>query len=82
MLNNGLSRSAIMSAAILLFTGCASSSPADEARLNAEMVVLTQKIDALTVELKALKTKQAKEQLKTQQQMKAQKAKTQMQQKT
>ena len=51
---------------VLLLTGCASH--ADDAKLQADMVILTQKMQALNTELIALKAKQAKEQqLKDQQ---------------
>jgi outer membrane murein-binding lipoprotein Lpp len=51
---------------LLLVTGCASH--ADDAKLQADMVILTQKMQALNTELIALKAKQAKEQqLKDQQ---------------
>ena len=51
---------------LLLLTGCASH--ADDAKLQADMVILTQKMQALNAELIALKAKQAKEQqLKDQQ---------------
>lgn len=44
---------------LLLVTGCASHS---DAKLEADMVVLTQKMQALNAELIALKAKQVKEQ--------------------
>jgi uncharacterized protein YaiL (DUF2058 family) len=53
-------------------TGCASQH--DEAKLQSDMVILTQKMQVLTAELKALREKQQKEQqLKVQRQMKAEK---------
>lgn len=56
---------------LLLVTGCASHS--DDAKLEADMVVLTQKMQALNAELITLKAKQAKEQqLKEEQKLKAQ----------
>ncbi|MBB6055531.1 hypothetical protein [Tolumonas osonensis] len=58
---------------LFVATGCASQS--NEAKLQSDLVILTQKMQALTVELKVLKEKQLKEQqLKAQQQMKAAKA--------
>lgn len=55
---------------LLLLTGCASH--ADDAKLQADMVILTQKMQALNAELIALKVKQAKEQQLKDQQMKTQ----------
>ena len=55
---------------LLLVTGCASH--ADDAKLQADMVILTQKMQALNAELIALKVKQAKEQQLKDQQMKTQ----------
>lgn len=55
---------------MLLLTGCASH--ADDAKLQADMVILTQKMQALNAELIALKAKQAKEQQLKTQQLKAQ----------
>jgi len=55
---------------MLLVTGCASH--ADDAKLKADMVILTQKMQALNTELIALKAKQAKEQQLKTQQLKAQ----------
>nr|WP_321239793.1 hypothetical protein [uncultured Tolumonas sp.] len=55
---------------LLLLTGCASH--ADDAKLQADMVILTQKMQALNTELIALKAKQAKEQQLSDQQTKAQ----------
>ena len=55
---------------LLLLTGCASH--ADDAKLQADMVILTQKMQALNAELIALKAKQAKEQQLKTQQLKAQ----------
>lgn len=55
---------------LLLVTGCASH--ADDAKLQADMVILTQKMQALNAELIALKAKQAKEQQLKDQQMKTQ----------
>ena len=55
---------------MLLVTGCASH--ADDAKLQADMVILTQKMQALNTELIALKAKQAKEQQLKTQQLKAQ----------
>ena len=54
---------------LLLLTGCASH--ADDAKLQADMVILTQKMQALNAELIALKAKQAKEQQLKDQQLKA-----------
>ena len=54
---------------LLLVTGCASH--ADDAKLQADMVILTQKMQALNTELIALKAKQAKEQQLKDQQLKA-----------
>ncbi len=54
---------------MLLLTGCASH--ADDAKLQADMVILTQKMQALNAELIALKAKQAKEQQLKDQQLKA-----------
>jgi len=58
---------------LLLVTGCASH--ADDAKLQADMVILTQKMQALNTELIALKTKQAKEQQLKDQQLKTQQLK-------
>lgn len=59
-----INRAAIFS--LLLVTGCASHS--DDAKLQADMVILTQKMQALNAELIVLKARQAKEpQLKDQQ---------------
>ena len=55
---------------LLLLTGCASH--ADDAKLQADMVILTQKMQALNTELIALKAKQAKEQQLKAQQLKEQ----------
>ena len=55
---------------LLLLTGCASHE--DDAKLQADMVILTQKMQALNTELIALKAKQTKEQ-----QLKDQQSKTQ-----
>lgn len=55
---------------MLLLTGCASH--ADDAKLQADMVILTQKMQALNTELIALKARQAKEQQLKDQQSKAQ----------
>lgn len=55
---------------MLLLTGC--SSHADDAKLQADMVILTQKMQTLNAELMALKAKQAKEQQLKTQQLKAQ----------
>ena len=55
---------------LLLLTGCASH--ADDAKLQADMVILTQKMKALNTELIALKAKQAKEQQLKAQQLKEQ----------
>jgi len=60
---------------VLLLTGCASH--ADDAKLQADMVILTQKMQALNTELIALKAKQAKEQQLKDQQSKAQQSKAQ-----
>ena len=61
-----------MSATFFSATGCASQH--DEAKLQSDMVILTQKMQVLTAELKALREKQQKEQqLKVQRQMKAEK---------
>lgn len=60
---------------LLLLTGCASH--ADDAKLQADMVILTQKMQALNTELIALKAKQAKEQQLKAQQLKAQQSKEQ-----
>lgn len=65
-------RSIILMATFFSATGCASQH--DEAKLQSDMVILTQKMQVLTAELKALKEKQQKEQqLKVQRQMKAEK---------
>jgi len=54
---------------LMLLTGCASHS--NDAKLEADMVILTQKMQALNAELIVLKAKQTKEQqLKTEQQAK------------
>jgi outer membrane murein-binding lipoprotein Lpp len=45
---------------MLLLTGCASH--ADDAKLQADMVILTQKMQALNTELIELKARQAKQQ--------------------
>lgn len=51
---------------LMLITGCSSHN--DETKLEADMVILTQKMQALNAELMALKAKQIKErQLKIQQ---------------
>ncbi|TXH65792.1 MAG: hypothetical protein E6Q86_00615 [Tolumonas sp.] len=65
-------RSIILMATFFSATGCASQH--DEAKLQSDMVILTQKMQVLTAELKALREKQQKEQqLKVQRQMKAEK---------
>ena len=65
-------RSIILMATFYSATGCASQH--DEAKLQSDMVILTQKMQVLTAELKALREKQQKEQqLKVQRQMKAEK---------
>ena len=65
-------RSIILMATFFSATGCASQH--DEAKLQSDMVILTQKMQVLTAELKALRDKQQKEQqLKVQRQMKAEK---------
>ena len=65
-------RSIILMATFFSATGCASQH--DEAKLQSVMVILTQKMQVLTAELKALREKQQKEQqLKVQRQMKAEK---------
>ena len=58
---------------MLLLTGCASHS--DDAKLQADMLILTQKMQALNTELIALKAKQAKELQLKDQQLKAQQSK-------
>nr|WP_321269239.1 hypothetical protein [uncultured Tolumonas sp.] len=58
---------------LLLLTGCASH--ADDAKLQADMVILTQKMQALNAELIALKAKQAKEQQLKDQSLKEQQLK-------
>ena len=65
-------RSIILMATFFSATGCASQH--DEAKLQSDMVILTQRMQVLTAELKALREKQQKEQqLKVQRQMKAEK---------
>ncbi len=65
-------RSIILMATFFSATGCASQH--DEAKLQSDMVILTQKMQVLTAALKALREKQQKEQqLKVQRQMKAEK---------
>ena len=66
-----INRAAIFS--LLLVTGCASHS--DDAKLQADMVILTQKMQALNAELIVLKARQAKEPQLKDQQMKAQQLK-------
>ena len=66
-----INRAAIFS--LLLVTGCASLS--DDAKLQADMVILTQKMQALNAELIVLKARQAKEPQLKDQQLKAQQLK-------
>ncbi len=67
---NKFFRGMMVMAMLFAATGCASQH--DEAKLQSDMMILTQKMQALTAELKTLKEKQLKEkQLKAQQQMKA-----------
>jgi uncharacterized protein YcfL len=66
-----INRAAIFS--LLLVTGCASHS--DDAKLQADMVILTQKMQALNAELIVLKARQAKEPQLKDQQLKAQQLK-------
>ena len=66
-----INRAAIFS--LLLVTGCASHS--DDAKLQADMVILTQKMQALNTELIVLKARQAKEPQLKDQQLKAQQLK-------
>lgn len=61
-----INRAAIFS--LLLVTGCASHS--DDAKLQADMVILTQKMQALNAELIVLKARQIKEQQLKDQQLK------------
>lgn len=72
MLYSRYIRAIILMATFFSATGCASQH--DEAKLQSDMVILTQKMQVLTAELKALREKQQKEQqLKVQRQMKAEK---------
>lgn len=66
-----INRAAIFS--LLLVTGCASHR--DDAKLQADMVILTQKMQALNAELIVLKARQAKEPQLKDQQLKAQQLK-------
>ena len=66
-----INRAAIFS--LLLVTGCASHS--DDAKLQADMVILTQKMQALNAELIVLKAREAKEPQLNDQQLKAQQLK-------
>jgi len=61
-----INRAAIFS--LLLVTGCASHS--DDAKSQADMVILTQKMQALNAELIVLKARQIKEQQLKDQQLK------------
>lgn len=74
-------RSIILLMVLFAMTGCASQR--DETKLRTDMVILTQKIQALTVELKMLKEKQLQEQqLKAQQETNAAKIKTEIEKKS
>ncbi len=80
MLYSRYIRAIILMATFFSATGCASQH--DEAKLQSDMVILTQKMQVLTAELKALKEKQQKEQqFKVQRQMKAEKTQAEVKEK-